>query len=41
MDIYLSEARINSDEEEILDVENIKPGDKSICRASVQLVLQQ
>jgi hypothetical protein len=41
MDIYLSESRINVDEEEILDTENIKPGGKSICRASVQLVSQQ
>ncbi len=38
MDIYLSESTINSDEEEILDMENIKPGGKSICHASVQLV---
>ncbi len=41
MDIYLSESRINADEEEILDTENIKPGSKSICHASVQLVSQQ
>jgi hypothetical protein len=39
MDIYLSELRITADEEEILDTENIKPGDKSICHASVQLLL--
>ena len=37
--IYLSELRITADEEEILDTENIKPGDKSICHASVQLLL--
>ncbi len=41
MDIYLSEARINVDEEDIFDTENIKPGGKSICHASVQLVSQQ
>ena len=41
MDLYLSEARLNENEEEILDVENIKPGSKSICHASVQLVLQR
>ncbi len=41
MDIYLSESRVNADEEEILDSENIKPGGKSICHASVQLVSQQ
>jgi hypothetical protein len=42
MDLYLSESRLNEDEEkEILDVENIKPGSKSICHASVQLVLKR
>ena len=41
MDIYLSEARINADEEDILDTETIKPGGKSICHASVELVSQQ
>ncbi len=41
MDMYLSESRINADEEEVIDQENIKPGGKSICHASVQLVLQQ
>ncbi len=41
MDIYLSESRITADEEEILDTENIKPGGKSICHASVQLLLHQ
>ncbi len=41
MDIYLSESRINVDEEEILDTESIKPGGKSICHASVELVSQQ
>jgi hypothetical protein len=41
MDIYLSESRISADEEEILELENIKPGGKSICHASVQLVSQQ
>jgi hypothetical protein len=34
MDIYLSESRISNQE-------NIKPGGKSICHASVQLVSQQ
>jgi hypothetical protein len=34
MDIYLSEARISNQE-------SIKPGDKSICHASVQLESQQ
>ncbi len=37
----LSELRITADEEEILDTENIKPGGKSICHASVQLLLHQ
>jgi hypothetical protein len=41
MDMYLSESRINADDEKVLDQENIKPGGKSICHASVQLVLQQ
>jgi hypothetical protein len=41
MDIYLSESWINVDEEDILDTESIKPGGKSICHASVQLVSQQ
>ena len=41
MDIYLSESRINGDEEDILDTESIKPGGKSICHASVQLVSKQ
>ena len=41
MDIYLSEERIDVDEEDILDTESIKPGGKSICHASVQLVSKQ
>jgi hypothetical protein len=30
MDIFLSELRIAADEEEILHLENIRPGSKSI-----------
>jgi hypothetical protein len=41
MDIFLSELRIAADEEEILDLENIRPGSKSICHASVQLMLDR
>ena len=41
MDIYLSESRINVEEEDILDTESNKPGGKSICHASVQLASQQ
>ncbi len=46
MDIYMSESRIIAEEQEtletegeILEAENIKPGIKSICHASVQLLL--
>jgi hypothetical protein len=34
MDMYLSESRINAEEEEVLDQENIKPGGKSIDYAT-------
>ncbi len=47
MDIYMSELRITAKEQEtleteegiLLEAENIKPGSKSICHASVQLLL--
>jgi len=46
MDMYMSELRIMDEEledlrteREILDTESIKPGSKSICHASVQLLL--
>ncbi len=46
MDIYMSELRIMDEEpetlgaeREILETENIKPGGKFICHASVQLLL--
>ncbi len=46
MDIYMSELRIMDQEREIsetqgeiLEAENIMPGSKSICHASVQLLL--
>ncbi len=46
MDIYMSELRIMDEEleeqeieREILETEGIKPGSKSICHASVQLLL--
>jgi hypothetical protein len=41
MDIYLSELRITADEEEILKTESIRPGSKSICHASIQLLLER
>ncbi len=41
LDIFLSELRIAADEEEILDLESIRPGSKSICHASVQLMLDR
>jgi len=41
MDIYMSELRITSEEKEVLDTENIKPGNKSICHASVKILLDQ
>jgi hypothetical protein len=42
MDIlFLSELRIAADKKETLDLENIKPGSKSICHASVQLMLDR
>ncbi len=41
MDIYLSELRITSDEEEILKSESIRPGSKLICHASIQLLLER
>ncbi len=41
MDIYLSELRITADEEEILKTESIRPGTKSICHASMQLLLER
>ena len=46
MDMYMSELRIMDEEledpgteREILETESIKPGSKSICHASVQLLL--
>ena len=43
MDIYMSESRISDQEQEasekdaeILDTENIKPGSKSICHATLR-----
>ena len=39
MDIYMSELRITSEEKDVLDTENIKPGSKLICHASVKLLL--
>jgi hypothetical protein len=41
MDIYMSELRITSEEKDVLDTENIKPGNKSICHASVKILLDQ
>jgi hypothetical protein len=41
MDIYLSELRITEDEEEILKTESIRPGTKTICHASMQLLLER
>jgi hypothetical protein len=41
MDIYLSELRITEDEEEILKTESIRPGTKSICHASMRLLLER
>ncbi len=41
MDIYLSELRITADEEEILKTESIRPGNKSIWHASIQLLLER
>ena len=41
MDIYMSEVRITSEELDILDTENIKPGNKSICHARVKVLLNQ
>ncbi len=35
----MSELRIMDEEQEILETESIKPGSKSICHASVQLLL--
>ena len=37
----MSELRITSEEKEVLNTENIKPGSKSICHASVQVLLGQ
>ncbi len=37
MDIYMAELRITADEEEILETESIRPGNKSIRHASVKL----
>ncbi len=34
----MSELRIMAEEQEILETESIKPGSKSICHASVQLL---
>jgi hypothetical protein len=41
MDIYLSELRITADEEETFKSESIRPGSKSICHASIQLLLER
>jgi hypothetical protein len=41
MDMYMPEVRITSEELDILDSENIKPGSKSICHASVKVLLDQ
>ena len=35
----MSELRVTEEEQEILETESIKPGSKSICHASVQLLL--
>jgi hypothetical protein len=40
MNIYMSEERIISEEMDLLDIENIKPGSKSICHASVKVLLR-
>ena len=39
MDIYMSELRITDEEVETFKTESIKPGSKSICHASAQLLL--
>ncbi len=37
----MSEIRITSEDRDILDIENIKPGSKSICHASVKILLDR
>jgi hypothetical protein len=41
MDIYMSEGRITSEDKDVLNSGNIKPGSKSICHASVRILLGQ
>ena len=37
----MSEVRITSEELDILDIENIKPGNKLICHARMKVLLNQ
>ena len=39
MDIYMSELRIMDEDMEAFKAESIKPGSKSICHASAQLMI--
>ncbi len=41
MDIYMSEERITSEEEDVLNTGNIKPGSKSICHVGVKILLER